>query len=356
MKKISALMLFTVLCAVLAGCATQKTVSVYIPYEDIRFKSVNDDVQLRYEDIRTLTFNRSTVWNAEKTKIAEEIFNTYTNPGLGVRDLHKNGITGKGVVTAIIDQNLAGEHPEYKGKLKGYYDLGCDQSADEGSMHGPAVTSLLVGNTIGTAPGCSVYYFAVPSWKGDSKYYADALTMIIEMNRKMEKESGKIRVVSVSAAPSGRGSPFEKNNELWDEAVKQAMDADILVLDCTDTYGFISPGYYDPDTPEDPALFKSGWPNGKSWETPVNEICAPCSYRTTAEEYVKNEFSYQYNGAGGLSWGIPYAAGVCALGWQVNPGLSAQEMKGFLLKSAYITNEGVRVINPAGLIDMIKSM
>lgn len=129
-----------------------ENISVYTPYEDIRFKSFNDDINLRYEDIRTLTFNRLTVWNAENAKKAAEIFTTYANPGLGVRDLHKKGITGQGVVTAIIDQNLAGEHPEFKGKLKGYYDLGCDQSPDEGSMHGPAVASLLVGNNIGQLP------------------------------------------------------------------------------------------------------------------------------------------------------------------------------------------------------------
>jgi subtilisin family serine protease len=373
-KKISALMLLTVLCTILVSCISQsrnsnvkqpkakqsfvrfENISVFTPYEDIRFKSFNDDINLSYEDIRTLTFNRLTVWNVENTKKAEEILTTYTNPGLGVRDLHKKGITGQGVVTAIIDQNLAGEHPEFKGKLKGYYDLGCDMSPDEGSMHGPAVASLLVGNNIGTAPGSSVYYFAVPSWKRDSKYYADALTMIIEMNSKMEKDSDKIRVVSVSAAPSGDGSPCEKNNELWDEAVKKAMDANILVLDCTSNkFGFVSPGYYDPDAPEDLELFKSGWPNREVRETPENYVCAPCSYRTKAEEYVKNEFSYQYSGVGGLSWGIPYAAGVCALGWQVNPDLTAQEMKELLLKSAYTTSAKVRVINPAGLINMIES-
>ena len=142
-KKISALMLLTVLCTILVSCISQsrnsnvkqpkakqsfvrfENISVFTPYEDIRFKSFNDDINLSYEDIRTLTFNRLTVWNVENTKKAEEILTTYTNPGLGVRDLHKKGITGQGVVTAIIDQNLAGEHPEFKGKLKGYYDLVC---------------------------------------------------------------------------------------------------------------------------------------------------------------------------------------------------------------------------------------
>jgi hypothetical protein len=37
------------------------------------------------------------------------------NPGLGVRELHEEGITGKGVTVAIIDQNMILDHPEFQG-------------------------------------------------------------------------------------------------------------------------------------------------------------------------------------------------------------------------------------------------
>jgi len=36
------------------------------------------------------------------------------NPGLGIRELHKQGITGKGVSIAVIDQNLLTSHEQYK--------------------------------------------------------------------------------------------------------------------------------------------------------------------------------------------------------------------------------------------------
>jgi serine protease AprX len=127
------------------------------------------------------------------------------------------------------------------------------------------------------------------------------------------------------------------------------------VLDCTSSYGFIAPGYYGSDDPESMGLFKSGWPGQKGMKVSENEICAPCSYRTVAEEYVKNEYSYQYTSVGGLSWSIPYVAGVCALGWQMNPNITAPQMKSILLRSAYLTKEGVRVINPEGVVAMAGS-
>jgi len=48
-------------------------------------------------------------------------------------------------------------------------------------------------------------------------------------------------------------------------------------------------------------------------------LLVPCSPRTTAEEYVKGDCAFQYCGEGGLSWGIPYAAGVLALAGKPAP-------------------------------------
>jgi len=159
------------------------------------------------DDMITLTFNEGTVFKGGEV-LQKELMENGKNPGLGVRALHAEGITGQGVNVAIIDQNLLLNHPEFSGKIAAYYDTGCNMSAAEGSMHAPAVTSLLVGNTIGVAPGAKVYFAAAPSWTGDSKYYADALNWIVEENRKLP-DTDKIRVVSISAAPpSGEGTPF----------------------------------------------------------------------------------------------------------------------------------------------------
>lgn len=239
--------------------------------------------------------------------------------------------------------------------VKGAYSaisgiFGC---GSQSSMHGPAVASLLVGDTIGTAPDADLYYAAAPSWLRDSSYYAQALEWIVEENSKLP-ESNKIRAVSVSAAPSGDGSPFSKNNELWDEAVKKAEEAGIAVLDCSSDHGFVSPCYYDGGDQEEPLSYKGGFPSVRSsWPMPDN-IFVPTSPRTTAEEYVKGECKYQYTGQGGLSWGIPYCTGVMAMGWQINPDLTYGQMIDLLFESAYKVDEGTLIIDPPAFIELVK--
>ncbi|MDF2907328.1 MAG: hypothetical protein K0R34_2649 [Herbinix sp.] len=222
-------------------------------------------------------------------------------------------------------------------------------------MHAPAVTSILVGNTIGVAPEAKVYFAAAPSWLGDSEYYANGLYWIIEENKKLP-EGEKIRVVSVSAAPSGDGSPFSKNLELWDEAVLAAQKEGILVLDCryTEETGIIAPAYYDPENPEDVLMCKGGFPTS-FYVVPSSHIGVPTSYRTVAEEYVEGSPSYQYTGQGGLSWGIPYAAGVLAMGWQVNPDLDNDRMIQLLFNTCTKATDGSNIINPLEFIEAVKN-
>lgn len=80
-------------------------------------------------------------------------------------------------------------------------------------------------------------------------------------------------------------------------------------------------------------------------------IFAPVSYRTTAETYEKGSYSYQYMGAGGLSWAIPYTAGTLVLGWQVNPELTGEEAMKLLSETATINEEGYRIINPLAFVE-----
>jgi len=329
-----------------------ETITRLEPYDDIRDKKYHEN-QYNKNDIITYSFNEGTVLDGSKD-IQKRIMENGKNPGLGVRSLHKQGITGKGVNVAIIDQNLLLNHPEFAGKIT-YYDTGCGTPENSGSMHGPAVTSLLVGKSTGTAPDAKVYYAAAPSWTGDSKYYSDALNWIIEENKKLPNNK-KIRVVSVSAAPSGNGSPFTKNLNMWDQAVLAAQQNGILVLDCRDNAvtGFIWPAFYDPSDPENPAACTGGSPKSGGYRIPDSGIGVPNSRRTTAEEYNEGSPSYVYWGQGGLSWAIPYAAGVLALGWQVNPNLSNDEIIQILFDTRARGSNESPIINPVAFIDAVK--
>ena len=335
----------------------KKSAMIIHEYDDICWRDVSGvDFSEQINLPATLIFNEKTIWPDYKKMPAgcnpKELLTMAMNPGLGIRELHNEGITGKGVNVAMIDQPLMPDHPEFKGKIADYYDAGCEGGIT--SMHGPAVASLLVGTHCGTAPGAKIYYAAAPSWKGDTAYYAKALEWIIEQNEKLP-ESEKIRVVSVSASPSGPGSPFEKNFEMWDDACARAAEQDILVLDCTSHRGFIGQCYYDPDNLNNVAACTAGFP-GMSDKPIPERILVPCSRRTVAEEYENGDFSYRYWGQGGLSWSIPYCAGVLALGWQVQPGLDSRTMKELLLKSAYTNEAGYKFIYPKEFIKLVKTV
>ena len=338
---------------------TENATNSVKPYDDIRYippimpKQVYDENEYNKNDIITYTFNQGTILKGNE-ELQAQVMENGKNPGLGIRKLHDKGITGKGVNVAIIDQNLLLDHPEFAGKIAAYYDTGCEQDENSSSMHAPAVTSILVGNTIGVAPDAKVYFAAAPSWKTDSEFYAKGLNWIIEENKKLPVDE-KIRVVSVSAAPSGVGSPFTKNQYMWDEAVLAAQKERILVLDCN---SIIYPAYYDPTDPDDVSKCKGGFPKSEYPYLPhviqITHIGVPCSYRTVAEEYRKGEFSYQYTGQGGLSWGIPYAAGVLALGWQVNPSLDKDKIVQILFDTCTKANDGSNIINPVAFIDAVE--
>jgi serine protease AprX len=334
-----------------AGNAEKKPPAAVSAYADVRgldLRGLDLDLAL----IRTLWFNEKTVWDPDDRILAMNVMALGKNPGLGVRSLHARGLTGLGVNVAIIDQNMCLDHPEFAGKIAIYRDMGCFRPADEGSMHGPAVTSLLVGQTIGTAPGARVFYAAVPSWNKDAQYYADALDWICAENRLLAVGQ-KIRAVSVSAAPSGQGSPFTVNNAAWDQAVARAEAEGILVLDCTVQHGWVQTGYYNVDAPEDVTAASSGFPKtGPPASCAATWVCAPNSFRTQAEEYGCGAPSYQYMGQGGLSWAVPYVAGVLALGWQLQPAIDSEHMVGLLRAAAYVKN-GCRIIDPPRFIDLV---
>ncbi|UCF17182.1 MAG: hypothetical protein JSW59_06930, partial [Phycisphaerales bacterium] len=327
------------------------------PFDDVRSKDLSRaDLSSRTDLIATLIFNQQTVW-PEPARMPpgsdpKQILAYGMNPGLGVRVLHRQGITGKGVNVAIIDQPLLPDHPEYNGKIVAYHDTGCN--GNKSSMHGPAVASLLVGTNCGTAPDARVYYVAAPSWTADAAYEAKALDWIIQQNAKLPA-SKKIRIVSNSGAPSGSGSPYDKNGQMWDQACARAEANGIMVLDCTSHRGFISRCWYDTKDPESVDKCTPGGPK-VGLQVDLTDIHVPSSCRTTAQHYdFHGRNSHIYWGRGGLSWSIPYCAGVLAMGWQIRPDLSPAQMKELLFASAHVRESGAKIIHPAAFITLVRN-
>ncbi len=246
------------------------------------------------ESLLSFKYNEKTIFptgdRLDSDISPEELLELAKNPGLGIRSLHEQGYTGEGITVAIIDQNMFLDHPEFAGKVLNYRDFGCDMDKT-GSMHAPAVTSLLVGETIGTAPGAKLYFAAVPTWKWDAAYPAEAMDWIVEENEKLP-EGEKIRLVSVSA---GFGNGEFSNAEAWIQSRQRAEEAGILVLDGDWEHSMFSAAYFDTSGDlswESVECLIPGQPN-YSWEErrtqrlagyEEDKLFVPISPRTVAEQ------------------------------------------------------------------------
>ncbi|MEA5077442.1 MAG: hypothetical protein VB013_02615, partial [Anaerolineaceae bacterium] len=128
------------------------------PFMDIRgYDLENYQKPIDRSLIETFWYDGATNWPSSVVSLANQVLEEGKNPGLGVRDLHAQGITGKGVSVAIIDQPLGLNHPEYKGRIFVYKYFNPTDKKPQSDLHGPAVASLLVGTNTGTAPDAKLY-------------------------------------------------------------------------------------------------------------------------------------------------------------------------------------------------------
>jgi len=63
-----------------------------------------------------------------------------------------------------------------------------------------------------------------------------------------------------------------------------------------------------------------------------------------------------HQGRGGISWSVPYLAGVFALVLQIKPELKQAEISRIIVQTATINKQGLRIINPRGVIDEVKRL
>lgn len=276
-----------------------------------------------------MDFDSKTVWpdNLPEGFDPQQILDRNRNPGLGVRSLHEQGITGKGVNIGIVDNRLLTDHVEYKGRLKMYKNFGTSEYAMEASMHGLAVASIALGSTVGVAPEANLYYAAYDFQKalgenGESLApFIEGLTYLLDLNELLPEED-KLDVISIS---KGWTAGIEEGVEEMDALVERAAEEGILVVTCAiesmeEQCGFFLNGASrDPlSDPDDRSVYCVG-----RYSSTSNGLAAPMDFRgfaapTGPEDYV----SYA---DGGLSWTAPYVAGVYALAKQVKSEITPEE-------------------------------
>lgn len=315
--------------------------------------------------LMTTDFDTETKWPSKEKLPAnfspEIILENGKNPGLGIKELHKQDITGKGINVAIIDQKLDLSHQEYSDNIISYEEIGKSGKEDI-SMHGPAVASIFVGKDCGIAPEAKLRYEANPS-AGNSNWdnSSESLNKIIDFNNTAE-EKDKIKVVSFS---NGHPNPaFKGNLKNWEETVEKAKNSGIIFIDANTFFdsNFIAGGSSgDREDIEEYKIWlaidnkipmfdkiNSSWNN-------KDRIIVPADYRTVASSINKSG-EYCFYGRGGISWAIPYLAGLCALMLQVNKNLKMEEIIKIIQDTAFTNKNGLKIINPNEAIESVKNI
>ena len=192
---------------------------------DLRSRDLtNLDLRNSIQDLRYAAFNDRTVWPAPDRMSPEfdwkKVMELGRNPGLGVRSLHRKGITGRGVKVAIIDQPLLVDHQEYAKRLRFYEEIDLRGRTDP-TMHGAGVASIALGKTVGVAPEAELYYIGMHfSDHNRVRRLVRSINRILEINEQLPK-ANKIRVISISSG----WSPSHKGYKEVTEAAQKARAA-----------------------------------------------------------------------------------------------------------------------------------
>lgn len=296
-----------------------------------------------------------------------ELLEQGKDPGLGVRAIQAQGLTGRGVHVAILDNApLWRDHPEYAGITIKYAEAGAVPHAG-----GVPVFSVMGGANVGVAPGVKVSYYTVQFGADngqlhDFTYMAAAINRILDENRRLPEED-RVRVI---CAPIG-ASPDEVGYEDLRAAYRRAVRDGVLLVtsDMVGLYSYQVMGlgrepYADPNqarsyTPG--SWWADAWFNngGQFWFA-GKTIYVPMEARTLAAQTGPD---YRYYPRIGLGAALPWAAGMYALAVQANPKITPEQF----LKIAYETGDYTTVkrngqeyqlgpiINPGRIIERVKA-
>ena len=293
------------------------------------------------------------------------------NPGLGVRGLHKQGLTGKGVNIAYVGSGILDSdvskftHSEFSGKITGYKDLGWnsrERLMGRGNSESSykmtfnnvyKAISAVVGKTVGTAPDANIYMVGVYGLPATTA----GINHIVERNKSLSK-ADQVRIIVMETY----GGSFTDDDVLkaYYAAVNNAEKSGILVLQRDYIFGYdkYNPNqiyvaglgaYYNTNSPDDVSKATTNIAEQYDFQDTKNRsIFAPNARRTVAV----NDNSYEYfsSDRGNFTQNA-YLAGVVAMGLQANPNLTVPQIKKALMDTKDKNNH---MVNPPAFIEAVK--
>lgn len=325
------------------------------------------DLTKDYSKLLKATFDSKTVWpdKLPGSFDPDKIMELYKNPGLTIGSLHEQGITGKGVGIAIIDQPLLVDHIEYKDRLK-YYSERITVKDQDASMHGPAVASIAVGKSVGVAPEADLYYIAedFELVLDDYGLLAESINKLLDLNKTLPVKN-RIRVISISWGVDYNESIGSKP---LNEAYQRAKDEGVLVITTSifkrEDMAFFGLDKYPLSDPDDfNSYTKIPYPAEPEMMMKMKRkynISVPMNYRCTASPTGAEDYAVYRQG--GLSWAAPYVAGVYALACQVKPEITYEEfwkLAASTARTSHGTYEGEKyeapyIIDPAAIMNELE--
>jgi len=326
------------------------------------------------DELFAADFDTRTLWPASLPEEFDPaaLLDLGKDPGLGLRELHEKGITGKGVGVAIIDQPLLTEHQEYGDRLRLYQEYH-SAVGENASAHGPAVASIALGKTVGAAPDALLYFIADDVGVGngenfvrDMTYYAEDVDRLVLLNESLPAGE-KIRVISMSVG----WMSDTPGAEAVEAAISRARKAGIAVVCVNSRDPLLEPWmgmgrkrYGDPNSLTDcrpGAFWEESLYNGEYRGADGSLLLVPMDQRAAASP--AGEAEYAYFAEGGMSWVAPYVAGLYALACQVRPEVTFDEFLAAAQATARpvsIWREGRkeypygRVVDPAALMEALE--
>ncbi len=224
------------------------------------------------------------------------------NPGLGLRQLHAQGITGAGVGVATIDFQLLTDHQEYADRLR-LYETVESPAGLPAHMHGTAVASIAVGKTCGVAPGADLYHIASQNMRLNKQGKLDldftpiakSINRILDLNSQLPSNR-RIRVISLSMGWSPGTAGYEETMAAVDRAKHERVF--VLSTALRQTHNLRFDGL-NRSAMDDPDVFESYGPgswwasmfwNGEMRFKPGKRLCVPMDTRTTASPNGANNY------------------------------------------------------------------
>lgn len=321
-----------------------------------------DKLNLTEEQLLSLTIDSTTVLSEEQQAILDKVKENTMNPGLNIRSLHEQGITGKGVRIAIIDSDI-NDNPEFKDRVISQTNFAQNK---DGVYHGNVVSSVAVGKECGVAPDAELAFYSASTLTEHAK----AIDNIIAKNEEY-KQKGEpvISVISISCGFDVDKKDKDNNYKNLRRVIAKAKKAGIAVItnDPKKEYKHFAGADRNPKAdPNDKNSYRMDrfrrdgeWWNDKKDKEKNQTIFVPTEHRTVADEYD----GYRYEGNfGGDSWGAPYIAGVFALAKQVKPDVTYEQFYDIMQKTADKMNNydtgtyAGKLINPKGIIEYLQNM